>query len=117
VNTIMPDGGVLSTPADRLSAAVIKHGACVGSPNPDDWFPPEPDHNTQESARARQRYEEHARRLCSGCPVQMQCLEYALRIEAALPLTWIHGIYGGTAPWQRARIIRYRRRAAMRKVG
>ena len=117
MNTIIADSGVTCTPTTDLYQTVIEHGACVDSPNPDDWFPPEPDHNTQESARARQRYEEHARRLCSGCPVQMQCLEYALRIEAALPLTWIHGIYGGTAPWQRARIIRYRRRAAMRKVG
>ena len=112
MSTIMPDRSVLSTPADRLSAAVTKHGKCVGSSTPDAWFPPEPDHYTQESARARRRYEEHARRLCSGCPVQLHCLEMALRAEAALPLTWIHGIYGGTAPWQRARIIRYRRRAA-----
>lgn len=48
---------------------------------------------------------EAAQRICEGCPVQEQCLEYALenRIE--------QGVWGGASERERRRILRSRRRA------
>ena len=45
---------------------------------------------------------EIARRACEGCPVQAQCLEYAIteRID--------HGVWGGASERERRRIIRSR---------
>jgi WhiB family redox-sensing transcriptional regulator len=49
---------------------------------------------------------EVARRICAACPVQEQCLEYALveRID--------HGVWGGTSERERRRILKQRRREA-----
>jgi WhiB family redox-sensing transcriptional regulator len=46
---------------------------------------------------------EVAKRICSDCPVQVRCLEYALenRID--------HGVWGGTSERQRRRILKARR--------
>lgn len=46
---------------------------------------------------------EIAKRLCEGCPVTEQCLEYALvnRID--------HGVWGGTSERERRRILKQRR--------
>jgi WhiB family redox-sensing transcriptional regulator len=46
---------------------------------------------------------EVAKRICSDCPVQERCLEYALenRID--------HGVWGGTSERQRRRILKARR--------
>jgi WhiB family transcriptional regulator, redox-sensing transcriptional regulator len=48
---------------------------------------------------------EAAQRICRGCPVQNECLEYALqhRIE--------QGVWGGASERERRRILRGRRRA------
>ncbi len=45
-----------------------------------------------------------AQRVCAGCPVQAQCLEYALtyRIE--------HGVWGGASERERRRMLRARRK-------
>lgn len=45
---------------------------------------------------------EIARRACEGCPVKVQCLEYAIseRID--------HGVWGGCSERERRRIIRSR---------
>jgi hypothetical protein len=103
-----------------LALDVITSGACVGSTDPDAWFPPEPAQGGNVSAEAvamrRADYENTARSLCGGCSVQAECLELALREESNLPRTWIHGIRGGTAPWQRENLIRYRKRLAARVV-
>lgn len=47
-----------------------------------------------------------AQRICAGCPVAAECLEYALeyRIE--------HGVWGGASERERRRILRRRRKAA-----
>jgi WhiB family transcriptional regulator, redox-sensing transcriptional regulator len=44
-----------------------------------------------------------ARRICADCPVQEECLAYALdyRID--------HGVWGGTSERERRRILRRRR--------
>lgn len=46
---------------------------------------------------------EAAQRVCIGCPVKAECLEYALehRIE--------HGVWGGASERERRRILRRRR--------
>lgn len=46
---------------------------------------------------------EAAQRVCVGCPVRAECLEYALvhRIE--------HGVWGGASERERRRILRRRR--------
>jgi WhiB family redox-sensing transcriptional regulator len=46
---------------------------------------------------------EAARRVCAGCQVRLECLEYALenRIE--------HGVWGGASERERRRILRSRR--------
>jgi WhiB family redox-sensing transcriptional regulator len=48
---------------------------------------------------------EAAQRICRACPVQEECLEYALlhRIE--------QGVWGGASERERRRILRQRRRA------
>jgi WhiB family transcriptional regulator, redox-sensing transcriptional regulator len=49
---------------------------------------------------------ERARRVCAGCPVKAECLEYALtyRID--------HGVWGGCSERERRRILRQRRLTA-----
>jgi WhiB family redox-sensing transcriptional regulator len=46
---------------------------------------------------------DRARKICNGCPVAAQCLEYALeeRIE--------HGVWGGCSERERRRILKRRR--------
>jgi len=49
---------------------------------------------------------DRARKVCAGCPVAAQCLEYALenRIE--------HGVWGGCSERERRRILKRRANAA-----
>lgn len=49
---------------------------------------------------------EIARRICATCPVQAQCLEYALAQKVE------HGVWGGCSERERRRIAK-RRRAAL----
>lgn len=48
-----------------------------------------------------------AKRVCRGCPVRVQCLEFALEHEERF------GIYGGLSWPERRRILRDRARAAL----
>ncbi len=49
---------------------------------------------------------EVAKVLCASCPVQVECLEYALRNRID------HGVWGGTSERERRRILQRRRRDA-----
>lgn len=51
-----------------------------------------------------------ARRICTTCPVQERCLEYALanRID--------HGVWGGSSERERRRILKRRRQEAAARV-
>jgi WhiB family transcriptional regulator, redox-sensing transcriptional regulator len=71
--------------------------------NPEDWFPHEPqaDRPTERAA-----YEQTARQLCAGCPIAVECLEKELLVAGT------HGVFGGTAPWER----RAMRRNALRRA-
>ena len=99
---IMPDRAdhrpVTALPASELERIV--HAAerpCVApGADPEDWFP-----DAEPGLKAHARYESRARALCRGCPVALECLECALLREG--PVRG-HGIFGGTAPWQRQAI-------------
>lgn len=51
-----------------------------------------------------------ARRVCEQCSVVDDCREFALAIEARLPLS--HGVFGALAPHERRDIINERKRQA-----
>lgn len=44
-----------------------------------------------------------AKKLCQGCPIKLQCLEYALKANEP------YGVWGGTTPRERDRLKRVRR--------
>lgn len=54
---------------------------------------------------------EIAKRICEGCEVKEQCLEYALenRID--------HGVWGGTSERQRRRILKKRKLSSVPLAG
>lgn len=67
-----------------------RHAACAGV-DPELFFP-----GKGGSARA-------ARAVCVTCPVQHECLDYALRWNIK------HGIWGGVSQWDRRRLRRQQR--------
>ena len=52
--------------------------------------------------------EAHAKAICVGCPVRIDCLEYALRTREP------HGIWGGLNEVERKALLRERDRATRR---
>ena len=80
----------------RLVTAAAHRPCAQPGVSPDDYFPEVP-----ASPRGREQYEFTARALCRFCPVELLCLELAIRQEG--PQRG-HGIAGGTAPWQRQAI-------------
>lgn len=48
----------------------------------------------------RDRYYDQAKKQCAGCPVLTACLQYALDNREE------HGVWGGTSPQDRARLMR-----------
>ena len=71
-------------------------GACLAA-DPDLFFPAAADAEAaQETARAR--------RICAGCPVKRQCLDYAMQTGEPT------GIWGGTTPQERNAVLRHRTR-------
>lgn len=58
-------------------------GACVGTDDPERWFP---DGGSTDAENDR-----YASQVCQGCPVQAACLMYAVKTGQT------HGIWGGLA--------------------
>lgn len=94
----------LSDPRLR-DCLVERPGPCLTSDDPDAWYPLEPRAVCTEGRR--EEYVAEARALCAACPVRMECLELALRTEAETGDC--HGVWGGTAPWEREALIQVRR--------
>lgn len=72
-----------------------RKAACSGA-DPDLFFP-----RLGNDAKAQARA---AKEICAGCPVRVECLEYALVTPQK------HGVWGGTTEKERIRIRRARRR-------
>lgn len=81
---------------DRGDTTWMARSACIGA-DPEMFFPEE----------KGMRPHPYARKLCTGCPVINQCLEYALRNPDE------QGLWGGTTDRDRE-TIRRRRRADSR---
>ena len=68
-------------------------GLCAQT-DPEIFFPPD--------EPGRRHSAEPARRICRNCPVQAECLDFALNQEN------LYGIWGATTPNQRTRLRRKR---------
>ena len=107
-NSSDKDAAVLAAfgppPAVRaMSTGVLSHrvaaaGLCSDAGD-DQCYPP-------IRAQRRRELADYARRHCQGCEVFAECRELALRYEAKAGSS--HGVWGGTAPWQRQAMIRAR---------
>jgi WhiB family transcriptional regulator, redox-sensing transcriptional regulator len=75
-------------------------GACL-SADPDLFFP------IATGTLAALQIKE-AQRICAGCQVRKQCLDFAMRSGET------HGVWGGTTPEERIRVRRQRTRVARR---
>jgi WhiB family redox-sensing transcriptional regulator len=69
-------------------------GACLAA-DPDLFFP-------VAAGNAAGRDTARALRICDSCPVKRQCLEFAMRNGE------VSGIWGGTTPEERIRVLRGR---------
>jgi hypothetical protein len=65
----------------------VLEAACAAHPDPDLWF--------RGAERFRKRDHEHATWICGSCPVQLDCLLYAITEDID------EGIYGGLTPKER----------------
>lgn len=57
-----------------------------------------------EAKEERATRERRAKSICASCPVRIECLEYAVRIQES------HGIWGGLNELERRRLMRERAR-------
>lgn len=96
-----PPVSVSVLPTDLLASRLGRSGLCRGA-NDDRAFPDERGIPSEDAA--------YAQELCAGCPVQAECLEFALRTEKT-GRYGAFGIWGGTTPDQRRAMIRARGRA------
>jgi WhiB family transcriptional regulator, redox-sensing transcriptional regulator len=81
------------------NAAHWRSAAACQSADPDLFFP-------ASTAGPAERQVARAKKICAGCAVRQQCLEFALDQGLA------YGIWGGTTPEDRRLHRRRRRRAA-----
>jgi WhiB family redox-sensing transcriptional regulator len=82
-----------------------RHRAACRGENPDDFFPVGSDDSAATAAQTKR-----ATRVCAGCPVRTDCLDFAIATRQP------HGIWGGTTETERTRehrrVLRNRRAAA-----
>jgi WhiB family redox-sensing transcriptional regulator len=81
-------------------------GACRGEDS-GLFFAP----NHQEIRDEKVVRESRAKAICAGCPVRVECLEYAVRTREP------HGIWGGLNELERRLLIRERQRSGLRSAG
>ncbi len=88
----------LPSPGADPSASSWRFDAACATSDPDLFFP-------VGSTGTALRQAERAKQVCAGCPVRLQCLEWALETDQP------HGVWGGTDEVERARMAerRYRR--------
>jgi WhiB family redox-sensing transcriptional regulator len=60
--------------------------------------------NHYETKNQKDAREHRAKSICAGCPVRIDCLEYAVRIREP------HGIWGGLNELERRHLVRHRER-------
>lgn len=68
----------------------MERGACRDTDTPELWYPP-PGGSTLP-----------ARQVCTACPVQQQCLNFALSHQE------VHGVWGGVSERKRATLAKQR---------
>jgi hypothetical protein len=73
-----------------------KWAACRGKPT-SWWFPPKDEAMSREERVAVMANQRAAVRICEECPVQMKCLEFAIKWNE-------RGIWGGVGEKQRIRL-------------
>ncbi len=93
----------MSTQLTEPVEAWQQRAACIG-------LDPDVFHPSFVGRRQAQAYRT-AKAICASCPVQAECLTYALTVEGAERLGR-HGVWGGTTPEQRDRIAREQRASA-----
>lgn len=101
-----PVTGWATEDLEQLVQAASGRPCVAAGVDGEDWFPSEPPAGNH--ARAREDYEARAAALCRFCPVQLQCLELALRYERGQRGA---GVWGGTSPWRRQQLALARRQA------
>lgn len=86
---------------DKHDTTWMADGECIGA-NPDMWFPFDDRGNGNGRTHSDSAYA-LARTICHQCPVQEQCLDYALATRER------HGMWGATTPTERSMILRQRK--------
>lgn len=81
-----PSATSLSDLEDMAVATSWMSWALCPDTDPDAFFPPD---------AAGPAWWADAVRVCAGCPVRDECLDYALRLDIG------HGVWGGTTPGER----------------
>lgn len=97
----VPENEVLrafSSIANRVGEGFSQdmHPACQNYITPDIWYSDEPSTSKEENA-LKTMEARVAMRLCNECPMQMQCLDYAMTDGDAIK----YGIWGGTFAYER----------------
>ena len=86
-------------------------GLCSTHPNPDLWFPEQPQGRPSERKRKILANKVMlATAICAGCPVKAECLA-----EGMKPENIEHGIWGGLLAGERIRLSRTRRSGTIRE--
>jgi WhiB family transcriptional regulator, redox-sensing transcriptional regulator len=91
---------VIGNPVGRVNTANWRTEAACLSADPDLFFP-------ISATGPAEKQIARAKRICAGCAVRPECLEFALAHDQ------MYGIWGGTTPDDRRRDRRRRRRAAV----
>ena len=94
------DMTVTGNPIGKVNGASWQTEAACLSADPDLFFP-------ISATGPAEKQIARAKRICSGCAVRRECLEFALAHDQ------MYGIWGGTTPDDRRRDRRRRRRAAV----